>query len=111
LAPRGKSASSRNATTHGLCAKSLLLGKESVIRFNQVARGLHEEYKPETPSESAAVDAMIYARWCQLRRWTLQQCTINNAIRQPDEVLYERQFARALRRLETIRAFRKMRKQ
>jgi hypothetical protein len=81
VTPEGKRNSARNATRHGLFARTLLLDRESATRFHNVVTGLHEEFQPETPAEIAAVETMAWSRWRQMRLWTLEQAAINAEIR------------------------------
>jgi hypothetical protein len=82
----GKRIAARNATRHGLLAKYLLLDRESAARFRALVTGLHNEFQPQTPAESAAVDNMALCSWRQMRIWTLEHAAINHemARQQPD---------------------------
>ena len=86
VTPQGKHNSAGNATRHGLLARTLLLDRESATHFHKVVTGLHEEFQPETPAEVAAVEAMAWSRWRQMRLWTLEQAAINAEIRKLNAV-------------------------
>jgi hypothetical protein len=74
----GKRNSSRRATKHGLLAKHLLLDHESTARFYAIVTELHDEFQPQTPSESAAVDNMALCRWRQMRIWTYEHAAMRH---------------------------------
>jgi len=54
---RGKKTSSRNATTHGLTAKSWLNEEESSL-YNNLLEAFHEEYNPKTTTETLLVERL-----------------------------------------------------
>jgi hypothetical protein len=76
--PGGRRNSSRNATTHGLLANSILIEGESKPRFLQLIASLVNEFEPSTPSEHMLVETMAVARWRLRRIWTLEAVRINH---------------------------------
>jgi len=76
--PGGRRNSSRNATTHGLLANSILIDGESKPRFLQLVASLVNEFEPSTPSEHMLVETMAVARWRLMRIWTLEAAAINH---------------------------------
>ncbi len=68
----GKSASSRNATRHGLASEKLtVLPGESQDDLDSLVESITGEFKPATDTERHFVDCMIQARWklARLQRW------------------------------------------
>jgi hypothetical protein len=70
--PAGKYFASRNATTHGLLAQSVILPGESEDRFRDLLRSYINHYKPETPNEHDLIDTMAVNRWRLQRVWALE---------------------------------------
>ena len=73
----GKATSSQNARTHGLRAKNLVLSNEDCTALEAMIDEYVEEYLPETPTESALVTEMAYAKWRQQRTWISETAAIN----------------------------------
>ena len=67
VSPQGKARSSRNNTSHGLLARSVVLEEESEDRFLAFYQRMFDEFRPSTDSELAALETMAAARWRQLR--------------------------------------------
>ena len=68
----GKSASSRNATRHGLASEKLtVLPGESQDDLDALIESITGEFKPATDTERHSVDRMVQARWklARLQRW------------------------------------------
>ncbi len=68
----GKSASSRNATRHGLASEKLtVLPGESQDDLDALIESITAEFKPATDTERHFVDRMVQARWklARLQRW------------------------------------------
>ena len=59
----GKATSSRNATTHGLTAKTLVLPNENVDVFQQKLDHWHTFYATDDPAQLALVDLAANASW------------------------------------------------
>jgi hypothetical protein len=79
--PEGKARSSRNATTHGLLAASVVLDGESKTRFYSLLNSLIDELKPVGPCEYALVESMAVARWRQMRLWGFQKAALAEEVR------------------------------
>ena len=65
--PEGKAVSSRNATTHGMTAKALILEGENPLVFDAVRERLFVEFGPETLIEAELVEQLAGILW-RLRR-------------------------------------------
>jgi hypothetical protein len=74
--PEGKRRSARNATTHGLLAKTIVLEGESATRFSNLLAGLIAEHQPRTTTEPGLVEAMAVNRWRQMRLWSMEKAGI-----------------------------------
>src|SRR5277367_6396210 len=74
--PGGKYNSSRNATTHGFLATSILVPGESRERFLELLASLITEFEPDTPNEFALVETMAVSRWRLLRLWTIEAAAL-----------------------------------
>ncbi len=59
----GKKNSSRNATTHGVLSKKLILPGESQEQFDEVWNGWWTEYEPEGYAEERLVTLLIHNDW------------------------------------------------
>ncbi len=59
----GKKNSSKNATTHGVLSKKLILPGESQEQFDEVWNGWWEEYEPEGYAEERLVTLLIHNDW------------------------------------------------
>ena len=126
ITPQGKARSSRNNTSHGLLARSVVLEEESETRFLAFYQRMFDEFRPSTDSELAALETMAAARWRQLRAWAFQRVALDRdiafqdhntgpaAVRAVDafaapnaphlplvryEISFDREYARALNRL------------
>lgn len=65
--PEGKAVSSRNATTHGLTAKAVIIDGENPLVFEAVRDRLFVEFGPETLIEAELVEQLAGILW-RLRR-------------------------------------------
>jgi hypothetical protein len=128
VTPEGKQISSANATRHGLLSGSIVLKGESIERFGALYDALLAEHQPATQSEVAVVNAMAVALWRQLRVWGFEKLSVDLDIANHDgpawhtallsyltpdgkigtllryETAYSRQFSRALRELNALKA-------
>jgi hypothetical protein len=97
---KGKTNSSRNNNTrHGLLAHCVVLEEESEARFPVFTRSAGEGYELML----TAVENMAAAIWCLLRVQTLHQISAyQTQVRY--EIAFERQYTRALARLESFKA-------
>ncbi len=59
----GKAQSCRNALTHGLTAKQLVLQTEDAEAFEERRQEWHEAYQPAGPAESALLDRAFQSLW------------------------------------------------
>src|SRR5580658_3276672 len=68
----GKLNSSRNSTTHGFIAHSILVPGESRPKFLKLLAELTTEFEPSTPDQHGLVETMAVARWRIFRAWTIE---------------------------------------
>lgn len=129
----GKAKSARNSIRHGLLAKALVLDEEAGQCFEQLLESYIQHFKPSDPVQAALVETMVTARWRQFRALNYQTALIKSEIEDlihvPDdptaraalafrhladesrslqlldryESAYERDFHRALLRLEKLK--------
>ena len=81
--PQGKATSSRNATTHGIFCRDLVLPGENFELFVVTRDGFLDALKPQDAAQLAMVDTAVAARW------RLNRCQFAEA------VLIERRIAAA----------------
>jgi hypothetical protein len=73
VTPEGKARSARNATRHGLCAKTLLLADDQDAAALAALRGaLLARHLPRDESEAHWVEELAFAAWRQRRLRTLE---------------------------------------
>ncbi len=77
ITPRGKAISSRNRTTHGLLARTIVLDAESARRYHQLRMELHQAFQPRNAAEAALVENMAASRWRQIRSMSLQKAALD----------------------------------
>lgn len=77
---RGKQNSSRNRTSHGLFAETIVLDGENFEAFLQLHQELIEEHAPKTSSEVGLVETITAARWRMDRIWSLQKVAFETDI-------------------------------
>lgn len=82
VSPDGKAASSRNATRHGLLARTVVLPTESKKRFAKLLTRLRKEMSPRDEVERHLVDCMAVARWRQMRSWGFECSVMSHEIRE-----------------------------
>ena len=75
--PMGKANSARNALTHGLTSKSLVLDNENPEEFEQIVATYRETFHPTDPFELDCVQKMAYAKWREHRIWIAETATLN----------------------------------
>lgn len=73
----GKSVSSRNATTHGMCATTFVLSNEDLDDYLQVRDQYMQRFGPRDQTEVDLIDRMVHATWSLRRCWTVQNQTVN----------------------------------
>jgi hypothetical protein len=66
----GKETCSRNAVTHGLTAKKLVLSVEEQSEYDEVRQGFLEAWRPKTEYEHILFEDAIRAHWF----WSRAQC-------------------------------------
>ena len=59
----GKRRASRNATTHGLLARDLLLDDEAAAELQALTDGIQNDLQPDGELENALVDRIVSALW------------------------------------------------
>lgn len=84
VTPEGKAASSRNHTTHGLCAADPVLPHEDRNAFNALLDRYKSEYPANTAHEEFLVFEMAGARW-KLNRVESIQTSLLAAVENPAE--------------------------
>ena len=76
VTPEGKARSSKNATTNGLTAETVLLPDESQERFNALLGSMIEAYRPSTDYEVSVVEKMAALNWQQDRLLGIDTATL-----------------------------------
>ncbi len=128
--PEGKTASSRNATRHGLSGIFTVLPHEDHEEFDQLASTLRAEFQPAGDTETFMVDQMIQSRWKLIRIQRLEMEAFEQLLTEPGSTAgadgrilatltspgnvleklqrysaaAERSYYKALRELQTLRA-------
>ena len=75
--PEGKTASSRNAVTHGIFTSPLVLRNENNAEFLRLERGYLTQWNPVGPLECLLVDQMIAADWRLRRIWQTETARLD----------------------------------
>ena len=78
---RGKQASSRNSTRHGLPVRTVVLEAESEQRFLALLEAYVLEFQPVTAAELSLVKTLTVAKWCQLRVWGVEKSSLDRELR------------------------------
>ena len=81
----GKAISVRNALRHGLAANTILIPGESQEEFQRLLAGQILEFEPQTSNELMLVEAMVIAKWRQMRAWGLTALAHAREIHAQDE--------------------------
>ena len=84
VTPAGKSASSRNALTHGLSADTTVLSTEDVARFNSLRLDYYHRFKPVDGVETDLVDDIVIIRWHIRRLRGIEHCHAELEIQRPN---------------------------
>ena len=93
---------SRNATRHGLLARTMVLDRENQDRFLLLLASLQEEFEPGTVHECNLVENMAVARWRLMRLWSIEKSSFDSEMRKqqsvsvPDEAAADSEVARAV---------------
>jgi hypothetical protein len=77
VTPEGKDRSSRNAITHGLDSRVLVLRNESTEAYERMLADYLNEFQPETRRERDLVGDIVTARWRLNRVITLETAGID----------------------------------
>ena len=72
----GKTASRRNALTHGLTAKTMLLAHEDPAQFTQFSQRLYTELKPDGAEEETLATNLVWLYWRLGRTKTYEAMTL-----------------------------------
>jgi hypothetical protein len=80
ITAEGKLNSSRNATRHGLLARTVVLDGEDVEAFTQLLQALTEQFNPSGPVENALIETMAVARWREMRLWAMEKAGLAHQI-------------------------------
>ena len=78
LTSEGKAITSRNAITHGLKARDILLRHESPQQFEQLLNSNLARFAPQDDTEMRIVEEYSVAEWRLRRAWTLIAALIDN---------------------------------
>ncbi len=71
--PAGKTASSRNATRHGLSAAFTILAHESQADCDHLRETYRTDFDPQTEHDQFLLDQMVQARWKLIRLQKLEE--------------------------------------
>ena len=74
---QGRAISSRNATTHGLTAKTLILRNENPADFLEMYNGYFDLFRPANQPEINAVSNIVVARWRLSRSCRYQTASLD----------------------------------
>ena len=74
--PDGLAASARNAVTHGLAGRVIVLSAESALRFDAIREAYLEKFNPQNRDETGLVDQMVAARWRLERTWAVESAAL-----------------------------------
>ena len=83
----GKQRSSRNATTHGLTAQSVVLAPEEEAAYQQLCQKFFDEYKPATATEAAMVQQLADTTWRLNRILQLEDAVLANTSLTPQDAI------------------------
>ncbi len=75
---QGKLASSRNATTHGLTARTVVLHNESEAQFEADLRAYLDHFRPQTKPETDLVHQLAAAQWRLNRYIAIEAALLEN---------------------------------
>jgi hypothetical protein len=81
----GKAISSRNSLRHGLVANTIFIPGEAPEEFQCLLAGQVLEFEPRTHNELMLVEAMVVAKWRQMRAWGLTAAAHAREIHAQDE--------------------------
>jgi hypothetical protein len=75
---RGKKASSRNSSTHGILAKAMLLADESADQFNRLLQGYRDYFRPDGTPEDILVEELATLKWRYRRLLNAEKAEIQS---------------------------------
>jgi hypothetical protein len=78
--PEGKLRSSKNAISHGILSKDLLLPGESRERFDELNARILQRLNPQDDVELSLIQSFVMACWRQRRIWDLEAVNFNAEI-------------------------------
>jgi hypothetical protein len=76
----GKEASGRNATTHGLTSKRVVLPHESQEEFDAQRAALHDQHKPVGEVEKELVDQIAQTWWRLQRAYRIEASFLEQSV-------------------------------
>ena len=76
----GRKISSRNAVTHGLYSKGVVIAKESTEQYQEMLDAYIQQFQPIGPVELDLVEEMVAAKWRQRRLWSIETDLIEDQI-------------------------------
>ena len=83
----GKHRSSRNATTHGLTAQSVVLAPEEEAAYQQLCHKFFDEYKPATTTEATLVQLLADTSWRLNRILRFEDAVLTDATLAPQDAI------------------------
>jgi hypothetical protein len=86
----GKARSSRNAVTHGLNSRDIVLSTEDAPAFEQLRNEYWDHYAPSTRPECDLVNDIVAARWRLDRLLSMETAAMENAMDQMRNYVDER---------------------
>ncbi len=81
--PEGKSASSKNATRHGLTAAFAVLPHENREDFEELEAAYRSEFTPRTPHQEFMLGQIVQARWKLDRIQRLESLAFEQLLTEP----------------------------
>jgi len=86
----GRKISSRNAITHGLYSKGVVIAKESREQFQEMLDAYIQQFQPIGLVELDLVEEMVAAKWRQRRLWSIETDLIEDQVLMQTEKLDEK---------------------
>jgi hypothetical protein len=80
VTPEGKSRSARNAITHGLLSRFVLLQDESPEVFQEMIDAHLRRFLPADAVESGFIEEMAAAAWRLRRAWAMESRMLDNQV-------------------------------
>jgi hypothetical protein len=84
VTPEGKRRASRNALSHGLLARAVVLHNESRAGFDRMLRDYVRRLAPRDALEQCAVEEMCAAAWRIRRLWSIERKVLDLEIAAQD---------------------------